>query len=127
MAGKGQNPYSTKFVSGEIDHDLDPSTQMRNFKREEKETHTGPNTLPYEMGTLPDYFGAMVDNGIQASKVLENVLKTKDVKNKKELYKLKKNTEKMVVYLLETVDYTLEKYTIGAHHRDDEDEDYDDL
>ena len=45
MAGKGQNPYSTKFVSGEIDHDLDPSTQMRNFKREEKETHTGPNTL----------------------------------------------------------------------------------
>lgn len=125
MASKGENPYSTKFASGEIDYEFNPDTQMRIFKKEEKETHSAPNTLPYEMGNLPTYFGEMVDNGIQACKTIDKLLETKDVKHKKELYKLKRNTEKMVVYLLKNVDTTLEKFTIGNRHLDDEKEDFD--
>lgn len=113
------SPYSTSFVQGDIDYDLDPTTQMRIFKREEKETHIGPNTLPYEMGQLPEYFGAMVDNGFQACKTMEAVLKTKNIKDKEDLYKLMRNTEKIILYLVKTVDTTLEKYTIGEKHRDD--------
>jgi len=127
MASKGQSPYSTSFASGEIDYDLDPTTQMRLFKKEEKETHTGPNTLPYEMAELPTYFGAMVDNGIQACKTLEGILKTKGIKNKKALFLLKKNTEKAVIYLLQNVDPTLEKYTIGCRHADDEEDNFDEM
>ncbi len=123
MAAKGQNPYSTKFASPEIDHDHDPITQMKNYKREERETHNGPNALPYEMQNLPTYFGSMVDNGMQAAKCIEDLLKTKDVKHKEELLKLKKNTEKMVLYLMQNVDYVLEKYTIGSKHVMDDLED----
>jgi len=120
MAGKGESPYSTKFASSEIDHDLDTSAKMRDYKREERETHAGPNTLPFEMAQLPQYFGNMVDNGIQASKTIEALLKTKDIEHKEALLKLKKNTEKMVFYLIQNVDYILEKYTIGAKHASDD-------
>lgn len=120
MAAKGESPYSTKFASPDIDHDLDTSSQMKKYKKEERETHSGPNTLPYEMQNLPQYFGAMVDNGMQAAKTIEDLLKTKDVEHKKELLKLKKNTEKMVLYLMQNVDYVLEKYTIGAKHAIDD-------
>lgn len=119
--------YSTKFASGEIDRDHDPRTQMRNWKKEEKETHYAPNVLPYEMANLPDFYGNMVDNGIQACKVLEAALKSKEFKNKKQLLKLKDNTEKMVVYLLQNVDSTLEKYTIGARHVGDEDQQFEEM
>ena len=119
------SPYSTSFVQGAIDYDLDPTTQMKIFKREEKETHVAPNTLPYEMGNLPTYFGAMVDNGFQACKTIEGLLKTKDVKHKKELYKLMKNTEKMIMYLVENVDPTLEMFTLGNYHNDDHPNDLD--
>jgi len=122
-----ESPYSTKFASGEIDHDRDPRTQMKVWKKEEKETHYAPNVLPYEMGELPEYFGNMVDNGIQACKNIETALKTKDFKNKKKLLTLKRNTEKMVVYLLKNVDSTLENYTIGARHSNDRDLDYEEL
>jgi hypothetical protein len=123
MATKGESPYSTKFASPDIDHNLDPSAQMKKYKKEERETHAGPNALPYEMQNLPQYFGAMVDNGMQAAKCIEDLLKTKDVKHKEELLKLKKNTEKMVLYLMQNVDYVLEKYTIGAKHAMDDLED----
>jgi hypothetical protein len=123
MASKGESPYSTKFASPDIDHDRDPSTQMKTYKREERETHIAPNTLPYEMGNLPTNYGAMVDNGMQAAMTIENLLKTKDVKNKKELLKLKRNTEKIVLYLMQNVDYVLEQYTIGAKHAIDDIED----
>lgn len=113
------SPYSTKFASGEIDYDFDPNNQMRIWKAEEKDTHTGPNTLPYEMANLPTYYGTMVDNAFQACKTIRALLKTKDVKNPKALYKLLKNTEAIVTYLIKTVDPTLEEYTIGAHHRGD--------
>lgn len=120
MANKSTSPYSTDFASGDIDHDLDPSTQMRIYKREERQTHVGPNTLPYELGSLPERFGAMVDNGIQAAKIIEDFLKTPDVKHEKELMRLKKNTEKIVLYLIQNVDYILEKQTIGAKHAIDD-------
>jgi hypothetical protein len=123
MAAKGESPYSTKFASPDIDHDLDTSSWMKKYKKEERETHNGPNALPYEMQNLPTYYGEMVDNGMQAAKTIEDILKTKDVKNKKELLKLKKNTEKMVLYLMQNVDYVLEKYTIGAKHVMDDIED----
>jgi hypothetical protein len=41
--------------------------------------------------------------------------------------KLKDNTEKMVVYLLQNVDSTLEKYTIGARHVGDEDQKFEEM
>lgn len=119
--------YSTKFASGDIDHELDPRTQMRKWKKEEKETHYAPNVLPYEMANIPDFYGNMVDNGIQACKAIEVALKSKEFKNKKELLKLKENTEKMVVYLLQNVDKILEQYTIGARHRDDPDQKFEEL
>ena len=51
----------------------------------------------------------------------------KEFKNKKQLLKLKDNTEKMVVYLLQNVDSTLEKYTIGARHLGDRDLDFEEM
>jgi hypothetical protein len=122
-----ESPYSTKFASGEIDYDHDPRTQMKNWKKEEKETHYAPNVLPYEMANLPEYYGNMVDNGIQACKTLEVALKSKDFKNKKQLLKLKDNTEKMVIYLLQNVDSILEKHTIGSRHVGDEQEEFDEM
>lgn len=122
-----ESPYSTKFASGEIDRDHDPRTQMKNWKKEEAETHYGPNVLPYEIGELPEYYGNMVDGGIQACKAIETALKTKDFKNKDQLERLKRNTEKMVVYLLTNVDSTLEKYTIGARHVGDPDQKYEEM
>jgi len=121
------SPYSTKFASGEIDHDLDTTELMRKYKKEEKDTHDAPNILPYELGDLPAYYGTMVESGLQACKILETALKMKEVENKKELHQLKRNTEKMVVYLIQNVDHILEKQTIGAKHLDDEDEKYENL
>jgi hypothetical protein len=120
MATKGDTPYSTNFISGDIDRNNDPSQWMKKYKKEERETHTGPNTLPYEMANLPQQFGAMVDNGMQASKTIEDLLKTKNVEHKKALLKLKRNTEKIVMYLIQNVDSVLEKYTIGAKHAIDD-------
>lgn len=117
---KGDSPYSTGFASGKLDYNLDPLVQMRQYEREEKETHSAPHTLPYEMGELPQYFANMVDNGLQACKVMEDCLKSKNVKNKKALLKLKINTEKAVMYLLEHVDQTLDKFVIGANNEEDD-------
>lgn len=123
MATSGRQPYSTNFISGEVEHELNPSGQMKKYKREERETYKAPNTLPYEMSNLPQYFGAMVDNGMQAAQCIESLLKTNDVEHKKSLLKLKKNVEKMVMYLLQNVDQTLEKYTIGTKHAADDKKD----
>ena len=120
MANKGESPYSTKFASGDIDHELDTSAAFKQYKKEERENSKGPNTLPYEMADLPQYFGIMVDNGMQASICLEGLLKNNNVKHKKELLKLKRNVEKMVIYLLQNVDQVLEKFTIGANHAVDD-------
>ena len=122
---KGKNPYSTTFTSGSIDFDLDTEAQMRKYKQEERDTHSAPNTLPYEMGNLPAYLGEMVNNGIQAAKNIEDVLQNKNVEHKEDLLKLKNNVEKMVLYLLQNVDNVLDKYTIGYKNREDEDKDVD--
>jgi len=123
MASSGKQPYSTNFISGEIEHELNPSGQMKKYKKDERETYKAPNTLPYEMANLPQYFGAMVDSGMHAAQCIESLLKTNDVEHKKSLLKLKKNVEKMVLYLLQNVDQTLEKYTIGTKHAADDQED----
>lgn len=120
MPLKGESPYSTKFASPDIDHEMTTGSKLKSFKRDERETHTAPNTLPYEMGNLPKYYGDMIDAGIQACKDIENVLKVKDVENKKDLLKLKRATEKMVLWLLQNVDFILEKYTIGETHAADD-------
>lgn len=126
MQSSGNSPYSTKFASGEIDHDHDPSQQMKAWKKEEAETHYAPNILPYELGEVPAYYATMVDSAFQAIKAIDVALKSKEFKNKKKLLDLKRNTEKMVVYLIQNVDSTLEKYTIGARHIGDEPEEIDD-
>lgn len=118
--GKSDSAYSTGFASGKINHDLDTAQQMRQYKREEKETHSAPNVLPYEMGQLPDYFANMVENGMQASKTLEILLESKEYKHKDDLLKLKNNVDKMLMYLIQNVDATLDKFTIGANKGNDE-------
>lgn len=123
---KGDSPYSTGFASSKIDNNLDPLVQMRQYKREEKETHSAPNTLPYEMAELPQYFANIVDNGLQACKVLEDLIKSKNVKHKKALITLKKNTEKSIMYFLKTVDPTLDKFVIGGSMEADDCEECDD-
>lgn len=120
------SPYSTKFASGEIKNDLDTTQMFKQYKKEEKDAEA-PNILPYELGDLPMHYGDLIDSGIQACKILETALKMKEVKNKKSLSILKKNTEKMVVYLLKNVDSILEKQTIGVNHEGDEDEKYEEL
>ena len=111
MAG-GKSAYSTGFASGKIDHDLNPEGQMKQFKREEKES-TAPNILPYELGALPNYYAEIVDNAISASKTLENLLRNGEYENDKDLQKLKNNTDKMIIYLSQNVDQVLDKFTIG--------------
>lgn len=120
------SPYSTKFASGQIENELDTTQMFKQYKKEEKDAEA-PNILPYELGDLPMHFGDMVDAGIQACKILETALKMKEIKNKKQLSILKKNTEKMVIYLIQNVDSILEKQTIGATHEGDEDEKYEEL
>lgn len=118
----GDSPYSTGFATGKINYELNPAGQMKRYKTEEKETYEAPRTLPYEMGNLPQYFGNIVDNAIQASKNLENVLKEEDLDNRKDLEKLKINTDKIIMYLVENVDNILDKFTIGAKNNADDDE-----
>lgn len=123
---KGDSPYSTGFASGKLDFNLDPLVQMRQYEREEKETHSAPNTLPYEMADLPQHYANIVDSGLQACKILENLLKSKNVKHKDALEKLKRNTEKAVMYFLQTVDPTLDKFVIGGSMEADDESDDDD-
>lgn len=119
---KGDSPYSTGFASGKIDYNLDPTAQMRKYKREEQETHVAPTTLPYEMGELPQHFADMVDSGMQACKILDGLLKNKNVKHKEELVKLFKNTEKAVLWFIQNVDPTLDKFAIGGSMEADDDD-----
>lgn len=122
-----QSPYSTKFASGDIDLDYNPSVQMRRLKAEEKDTHSAPNILPFEFGPLPTYYANIIDNAMEACKILDSVLKEKEIKHKKQLLTLKQNTEKMLIYLIKNVDSILEKQTIGARHLGDEDETFDEF
>jgi len=116
---KSSSPYSTTFASGHIDYQqLNPDGQMRRYKTEEKEAQA-PNTLPYEMGNLPTYFGEMVSNGFEACKLIDTLLKSPKYEDAEELVKLRNNTEKMVVYLIKNVDVILEQFTIGAEHEAD--------
>jgi DNA-directed RNA polymerase subunit alpha len=45
MPAKGDSPYSTKFASPDIDHDLDTSSMMKKYKKEERENVVDEETL----------------------------------------------------------------------------------
>ena len=110
------SPYSTAIASSAIDFDfessLNPSEQMRKYKTDEKEAKA-PHTLPFEFGELPQQMANIVDNAFAASKNLENLLKMEEFQKNGELIKLKGNLEKMIMYLMQNGDKTLEKFTIG--------------
>jgi hypothetical protein len=110
------SPYSTAIASGAIDFDfessLNPSEQMRKYKTDEKEAKA-PHTLPFEFGELPQQMANIVDNAFAASRNLENLLKMEEFQKNGELIKLKGNLEKIIMYLMQNGDRTLEKFTIG--------------
>lgn len=117
MASRGQSPYSTEIAKSSIDYDMNPNSQMLQYKREEEEAKA-PLTLPYEMSELPQLMGDMVDAGFNAAKIMDTVLKSKNFEGDvKRLEKLRKNVEKMVIYLMQNVDPTLISFTIGAKER----------
>lgn len=115
------SPYTTNFVQGQIDYDLNPKGQMMRYKTEERDTHIAPNTLPYEFGQLPMYYGDIIANAMEALAKLRQILSNPNIKNKKKLFKLYQNTEKIVTYLVKNVDSTLVEYTIGGK-KDEEQE-----
>jgi hypothetical protein len=117
MIGRGQSPYSIGIQPTAIQKELDTVSQMTKYKQDEKDAKA-PHTLPYEMGELPQYFGNMVENGVQAARTLETLLKSENFEHRKELEKLKNNLEKMIVYLMSNVDPILQKFTIGAKEDD---------
>jgi hypothetical protein len=117
MADKGRSPYSTEIVKSSLDYDMNPSSQMLRYKREEQEAKS-PLTLPYEMSELPRLLADMVDSGFNASKIMDNVLNSENFKGDSErLEKLKRNLEKMVTYLMSESDKILMSYTIGNKSR----------
>ena len=118
MSSKGDSPYSTAMASNEINYSLDATPQMKQFKREDAAAKHTFDTLPYEMGSLPLYFGEMVDNALGASRLLNGLLESDNVKHKKDLAKLKNNVDKIIHYLISNVDNTLSKFIIGGNEED---------
>ena len=114
----GKSPFSTGLVTKKLDYSLNPERQMKQYKKEELETHYADGMLPYEMGDLPKYFGDIVDSGIMASKSIDDLLKNENLVNDEEKYdaleKLKKNTDKMVIYMINNVDKVLAEFTING-------------
>jgi hypothetical protein len=118
MASSAKTPYSTSILSKNVKMSLDPTAQMKVYKKQEEDA-IPKNTLPFELSNLPNHFGNMVDSGIQACKAMEDIFKTPDYEDSEDLKKLKRNVEKMVVYLIKNVDVILENYTIGHRHNRD--------
>jgi hypothetical protein len=120
MASK-DSPYSTGFLSSNINFSDDTSEMFKQIKKEEDITHDAIPTLPFELSMLPEYFANMVDNAMNASINIDKVLSTKDLKNKKDLTKLKENVDKMIRFLIKNVDPTLDKYAIRSKLETNED------
>jgi len=118
MSNKGDSPYSTAMVSNDINYSLNPTPQMKQYKREDAATKHTFDTLPYEMGSLPIYFGEMVDNALGASRLLNGLLESDNFKNKKDLARLKNNIDKIIHYLISNVDNTLDKFILGRNEED---------
>lgn len=121
MASK-DSPYSTGFMSSNINFDTDTEQMFKQIKREEEDTHQAIPTLPYELSLLPQYCADVVDNAMRASINIENVLRSKNFKNKDDLLRLKNNLDKMIRYLIKNVDSTLDKFAIRTS-MDSDDED----
>lgn len=108
------SPYATGFLSANINFDFDTIENFKKLKKEEKENHKTQKSLPYEMYDLPVCFGSIVENAIKASKIIEPLLGSNNIKDKKELAKLKENMDKLVMYLIKNVDNILDKQSIGG-------------
>jgi hypothetical protein len=108
------SPYATGFLSANINFDFNDSRNFKERKKEEKETHKSPDLLPYELRELPICFATIVENAIKASKIIEPLLESNNIKDKKELANLKNNMDKLVMYLFKNVDNILDKHTIGG-------------
>jgi hypothetical protein len=111
MSNTGKSPYSTEIAKSSLDFDMNPMSQMLQYQREEQEAKA-PLILPFEMAELPRLLADMVDSGFNSAKIMENVLKSENFKGDlKKLNKLKRNVEKMVVYLVKNVDPTMVTFT----------------
>jgi hypothetical protein len=120
MASK-DSPYSTGFLSSNINFSDDTSQLFKQIKREEDETHQSIPTLPFELSMLPEYFANMVDNAMNASINIDKVVNSKNLKNKDDLLRLKENVDKMIRFLIKTVDPTLDKFAIRSKLETNED------
>ena len=114
------SPYSTGFLSANINFDTNTMSNFKKNKNEEKNNHVSPTVLPYEMHDLPICYANIVENAIKASKIIEPLLESNNFSNKKELAKLKENTDKIVMYLFKNVDNILDKCTIGGKMDNDD-------
>ncbi len=114
------SPYSTGFLSANINYDLNTLEQFKNLKKEEDATHPVQAFLPYELSALPQYCGEIVNNAMDASIAINAVLEQRNLKNPEPLEQLKKNLEKIIRYMIKNVDSTLDKYAIDANLRSDD-------
>jgi hypothetical protein len=111
------SPYSTGFLSANINYDLDTLEQFKSLKKEEDNTHPAGSFLPYELSALPQYCGDIVNNAMDASIKIDTVLNNRNLKNPKPLIKLKKNLDAIIRYMVKNVDSTLDNYAIDANFR----------
>jgi len=123
VMAKGDSPYSTGFLSSNIDYDTDTKNAFEQIKDEEKMTSEGPMTLPFELTLIPQYLGTIVLNAVEASKTISKIEDSENFGDIADLLKLRDGIDKIIHYLVRNTDKTLAKYAIGARVRADEDED----
>ena len=83
---KGDSPYSTGFLSSNIDYDTDTKNAFERIKEEEKVTYEGPMTLPFELTLIPQYLGTIVLNAVEASKTISKIEDSENDKDFESIY-----------------------------------------
>ena len=68
------NPYSTQAVSAPINHDMDVTTQINQYKEEEK-THKAPKVLPFSFDSTQEILSQMYENLLTFRKVVNGAEK----------------------------------------------------
>jgi hypothetical protein len=119
---KGDSPYSTGFLSSNIDYDIDTMNAFEKIKEDEKITSEGPLTLPFELTLMPQYLGNIVLNAVEASKTISKIEDSENFGNINDLLKLRDGIDKIIHYLVRNTDKTLAKYAVGARIRDDQED-----
>jgi hypothetical protein len=122
VMAKGDSPYSTGFLSSNIDFDINTKDAFDKIKEDEKITSEGPLTLPFELTLVPQYLGNIVLNAVEASKTISKIEESENFGNMGELLKLRNGIDKIIHYLIRNTDKTLAKYAVGARLRDDEED-----